>query len=128
MDQVAGFKPRIDYYGNDCHSNYFGTVLTKAQMKVPLDSYIVETLMPDLVGHDRQPTAFLVYLFLWYRSRGTRQNNVQLSLNAIAEGTGVSRRAVQLAITRLKHRNLIQVKRVSPTDVPVYRIHTPWKK
>jgi hypothetical protein len=27
---------------------------------LPLDAYIIDTLMPDLVGHDRQPSAFLV--------------------------------------------------------------------
>jgi hypothetical protein len=30
---------------------------------VPIDAYILDTLMRDLVGHDRQPSAFLVYLF-----------------------------------------------------------------
>ena len=33
-----------------------------------LDFYIVETLLPDLVGHDRRPSAFLVYLALAARS------------------------------------------------------------
>ena len=32
---------------------------------VAIDTYILDTLMADLVGHDRQPSAFLVYLFLW---------------------------------------------------------------
>jgi hypothetical protein len=36
-----------------------------------LDPYVVDTLLPDLVGHDRQPSAFLVYLFLWRHSLGT---------------------------------------------------------
>ena len=27
-----------------------------------LDHYVVDTLMRDLVGHDRRPSAFLVYL------------------------------------------------------------------
>ena len=29
-----------------------------------MDDYVFDTLMPDLVGHDRQPSAFIVYLFL----------------------------------------------------------------
>ena len=29
-------------------------------MTVTLDPYVVDTLMADLVGHDRQPSAFLV--------------------------------------------------------------------
>lgn len=32
---------------------------------VDLDGYIVDTLMPDRVGHDRPPSASLVYLLLW---------------------------------------------------------------
>src|SRR6266536_1055507 len=35
---------------------------------VTLDTYVVDTLMPDLVGHDRAPSAFLVFLFLYRRS------------------------------------------------------------
>ena len=29
-----------------------------------LDKYITDTLMRDLVGHDRKPVSFLVYLWL----------------------------------------------------------------
>jgi hypothetical protein len=32
---------------------------------IEVDDYVVDTLMADLVGHDRQPSAFLVYLYLW---------------------------------------------------------------
>ena len=28
------------------------------------DSYVIEPLMRNLVGHDRQPSAFLVYLYV----------------------------------------------------------------
>ena len=37
---------------------------------IEVDEYVVDTLMADLVGHDRQPSAFLVYLFLWRRTHG----------------------------------------------------------
>ena len=30
-----------------------------------LDQYVVDVLMPDLVGHDRSQSAFIVYLYLW---------------------------------------------------------------
>ena len=29
-----------------------------------IDSYVTDVLMRDLVGHDRRPVAFLVYLWL----------------------------------------------------------------
>ena len=35
-----------------------------------LDLYVVDTLMADLVGHDRSPSSFLVYLALVARRRG----------------------------------------------------------
>ena len=38
--------------------------------RVTLDAYILDSLMPDLVGHDRQPSAFLVYLYLYRHARG----------------------------------------------------------
>ena len=40
--------------------------------------------MPDLVLHDRQPSAFLVYLQLWHRS-SARQPRVHISHQAMAE-------------------------------------------
>ena len=36
---------------------------------VTLDPYILDVLMRDLVGHDHTPSAFLVYLWLWGRTR-----------------------------------------------------------
>ena len=41
-----------------------------------LDRYVLETLMPDLVGHDRRPAAFIVYLALWARTTGARDRAV----------------------------------------------------
>ena len=37
--------------------------------RITLDAHVIDSLMPDLVGHDRQPSAFLVYLYL-YRHAG----------------------------------------------------------
>ena len=31
---------------------------------VPVDDYVLDVLMRDLIAHDQQPSAFLVYLFL----------------------------------------------------------------
>ena len=41
---------------------------------VPIDVYIVDTLMRDLVGHDRQPSAYLVYVFLWHETHGKKKS------------------------------------------------------
>jgi Helix-turn-helix domain len=93
-----------------------------------LDGYIVRTLMPDLVGHDRQASAFVVYLFLWERSGAGRQRHVPISLRMIAEGTGLSKRAVQTALAVLVRRNLVTARRDGPTAVPEYTVHRPWAR
>jgi hypothetical protein len=92
------------------------------------DAYLVETLMPDLVGHDGQPSAFLVYLFLSAQSRTVRSRAVPASYAQIAIGTGLSRSAVQAAVTTLKLRQLIAVHRRSPTAVPEYSVLRPWRR
>ena len=93
---------------------------------IEVDAYVIDTLMGDLVGHDHQPSAFLVYLFLWRRTRGEGVDEAAVSLRAIAEGTGLSRRGVQDAVARLAQRQLIGVERASITAVLRYRVHRPW--
>ena len=93
-----------------------------------LDAYIVDTLMPDLVGHDRQPSAFLVYLFLWRQTHGAGAATTQVALIDIAEGTGLSKRAVQDALGWLAKRRLLTVTRESITAVPVYAVQRPWRR
>jgi hypothetical protein len=93
-----------------------------------LDSYVIDALLPDLVAHDRAPSALLVFLVLWRRSRGAGSHAVQLSLVDIAVATGLSKRSVQGAITRLTKRRLLSVARESTTAVPVYSIRRPWAR
>ena len=94
---------------------------------ITIDPYIVDTLMPDLVGHDRQPSAFLVYLYLWRQTHGAGEGTVQVALLDIGEATGLSKRAVQDALGRLAKRKLITVARASITAVPVYTVLRPWR-
>ena len=91
-----------------------------------LDAYVVDTLLPDLVAHDRAPSAWLVFLVLWRRSRGAGEITVQISLSEIATATGLSKRAVQSAISRLVKRRLLAVQRESATAIPVYTVRRPW--
>lgn len=96
--------------------------------RVPVDQYVLDTLMPDLVGHDRQPSALVVYLALWRRTIGEDTSAVQLSLSDLALATGLSKRAVQVALSWLSRRRLISVQRASITAVPVYTVRRPWAK
>lgn len=92
----------------------------------PLDPYVFDTLMPDLVGHDRQPSAFLVYLYLWRHARGRRTRRASASLQQIASDTGLSKSAVQQAIRTLKRRRLVEASQASATAVPEYIVLQPW--
>jgi hypothetical protein len=94
--------------------------------RITVDAYVVDTLMADLAGHDGQPSAFLVYLHLWTQSRIRRARTVRTSYADIAVGTGLSRSAVQAAVAHLRRRQLLAVRRLSPTAVPEYAVLRPW--
>jgi len=91
-----------------------------------LDPYIVDTLMPDLVGHDRQPSAFLVYVLLWCRASVRRERRTTMSLQQIANESGLSKSAVQQALRRLKRRGLVTSRQEAATSAPEYVLRTPW--
>ena len=95
---------------------------------VVVDAYVLDVLMRDVVGHDRAPSAFVVYLHLWRRSLGAGEPSVKTSLRDIAEGTGLSRRGIQEALDVLARRRLITIARQSITDVPVYTVQRPWRR
>jgi DNA-binding MarR family transcriptional regulator len=95
---------------------------------VALDSYVLETLMPDVVGPGRRPSAFIVYLALWQRTTGTRHRTVAVSLSDLAEATGLSRRAVQTALKWLIKRRLLTAKHDGATGVPAYTVLRPWAR
>src|SRR5947207_4357236 len=96
--------------------------------RAPPDDYIFETLMPDLVGHDRAPSAFLVYLKLWHACGGPGRRGKGLSLTTLAIETGLAKSSVQSAIRRLTRRGLVVVRRASPTAIPVYTVNAPWRR
>jgi hypothetical protein len=94
--------------------------------RITVDRYVVDTLMGDLVGHDKRPSAFIVYLFLWSRTFGRRLRSVQVSHQGMANETGLSKSAVQVAIRSLLRRRLLRSRRASPTAVPEYFVLRPW--
>jgi len=95
---------------------------------ITVDAYVVDTLMHDLIGHDRAASAFAVYLHLWRHSRAAGAATVQSSLRDIAEGTGLSKRGVQEALRILARRQLVGITRQTITDVPVYTVKRPWRR
>ena len=95
---------------------------------VTVEAYVFDTLMHDLIGHDRAASAFVVYLHLWRWSLGEDETSVQTSLRDIAEGTGLSKRGVQEALSVLSRRQLVGIARRTLTDVPVYTVKRPWRR
>jgi hypothetical protein len=93
-----------------------------------LDAYVVDVLMRDLVSHDRMPSAFLVYLWLWRQTKGARRSSFGASLQTIATETGLSKSSVQNAVRLLSARRLIGVNRRGFTEAPVYQVFEPWMK
>src|SRR4030095_781050 len=92
------------------------------------DLYVVESLMRDLVGHDKKPSAFVVYLYLCSRLAIERSRNTQASHQTIADDPGLSKSAVQMSIRHLLRRKLIRSERASNTAVPIYSVLRPWRR
>lgn len=84
--------------------------------------------MADLVGHDRSPSSFLVYLALWSRAGGRRGATARMSHADLAEETGLSKSGVQAGLRNLLRRRLIAAGRRSPTAVPEYALLRPWRR
>jgi hypothetical protein len=93
-----------------------------------LDSYVLDVLMRDLTEHEKRPSAFLVYLYVWRRSLGAGQRVASLSHQQLAEGTGLSKSAVQGAVRLLKRRKLLSASLKNPTATPTYRVERPWAR
>jgi DNA-binding MarR family transcriptional regulator len=94
---------------------------------IPIDDYVLDVLMRDIIGHDRQPAAYLVYLYLYAQAARAKKKPVAASLRMLAETTGLSKSAVQTALERLRRRKLIETTSDHPTAVPKHRVLRPWR-
>jgi hypothetical protein len=91
------------------------------------DEYITDVLMRDLIGHDRRPAAFLVYL--WIAAEEQRRSGpVQISYQDLAQSIGVSKSSAQASVGWLLRRKLLAVTRASVTATPCYTAQTPWRR
>jgi hypothetical protein len=93
-----------------------------------LEHYVVDVLMPDLVGHDRRPAAFIVYLYLLRQSATAKRDSLAVSLQTIATKTGLSKSTVQAAIRHLRRRRLLDPTVSATTGNPVRRVLRPWNR
>ena len=92
-----------------------------------LDPYVTDVLMRDLVGHDRRPVAFLVYVWLTAEQE-RRATSVQISYQEMAESIGVSKSSAQSSVAWLVQRKLLASAKTTVTGTPTYTVLTPWKR
>jgi DNA-binding transcriptional ArsR family regulator len=102
--------------------------MPRFRQTIPIDDYILDVLMRDIVGHDRQPAAFLIYLFLYGRAARQRWQPVKASLRMLADETGLSKSALQHALVALRSRELIITSREHRTAVPSHRVLRFWRR
>jgi hypothetical protein len=95
---------------------------------IPIDDYAIDVLMRDLVGHDRQPAAYLVYVCLYAQTALNKWKPVPASLRTLAEMTGLSKSAVQSALETLRRRELIVSVSEHSTALPRHRVLRYWRK
>jgi hypothetical protein len=93
---------------------------------VSIDDYVLDVLLPDLVGHDRSPAAFLIYIVIWTQLFRSEERSTAVSLQKLSELSGLSKSAVQQAVRVLRQRGLIKVRKTSETSVPEYELVRHW--
>jgi hypothetical protein len=109
----------------DCNQPV-NAILIAGIVMIPLDDYVIDVLMRDLVGHDRRPVSYLVYLWLAAEQQ-RRQTVVQISYQDLAESVGVSKSSVQAAVSWLIRRKLLAASKENATATPCYTVLSPWR-
>jgi hypothetical protein len=94
---------------------------------VPIDDYVLDVLMRDLIGHDQQPAAYLVYLYLYGQAARKKWKPIAASLRMLADATGLSKSAIQIALANLGRRELIVTTRGHATAVSLHRVLRHWR-
>jgi hypothetical protein len=113
--------------GEICGRNQAGVAILVAGIgMLQMDDYVVDVLMRDLVGHDRKPASFLIYL--WFTAEeARRQGAVQVSYQELAESVGVSKSSAQAAVSWLVRRKLLAASKENATSIPRYAVLSPWR-
>src|SRR5437588_4123267 len=96
------------------------------QPDVTVDAYVMDVLLRDVVGHDKRPAAFLVYLYLYAAAARSRWRPVAASLRDIAEATGLSKSAAETAMKILRRRHLLTTQTSSRTARPRHQVLRHW--
>ncbi|HZS17819.1 MAG TPA: helix-turn-helix domain-containing protein [Candidatus Udaeobacter sp.] len=101
--------------------------MPRFKQTVPIDDYVLDVLMRDLIAHDQKPAAYLVYLHLYSQAVRQHWKPIPASLRAIADATGLSKSAVQTALAHLRRRQLIATTAEHVTATPRHRVLRHWR-
>jgi DNA-binding MarR family transcriptional regulator len=102
--------------------------VSRFKQTVAVDDYVLDVLMRDLTGHDQRPAAYLVYLHLYSQAARNKWKAVTASLRTLADATGLSKSAIQIALGTLQRRELIVTTRDHATAVSRHRVLRHWRK
>ena len=94
---------------------------------ISVDDYVLDVLMRDLIGHDQQPAAYLVYLYLYGQATRMKWKPVTASLRMLADATGLSKSATHVALATLRRRQLIVTTRDHATGTSRHRVLRHWR-
>ena len=95
---------------------------------IPIDDYILDVLMRDLIGHDQQPAAYLIYLYLYGQAARKKWKPIAASVRTLADATGLSKSAIQTALATLRRRELIVTSRDHATATSRHRVLRHWRR
>jgi hypothetical protein len=107
--------------------NFNLLTMPRFKQTIPIDDYVLDVLMRDLIGHDQQPTAYVVYLYLYGQATRTKWKPVAASLRMLADATGLSKSAIQIALANLRRRELIITTRAHATATSHHRVLRHWR-
>jgi len=128
----AAPKPRAKagpFIGIACRIHFFLNPFSVPRFKrpVPIDDYVLDVLMRDLIGHDQKAAAFIVYLHLYSQAARNKWRRISASARTIADATGLSKSAVHAGLTHLRRRQLIATDANHVTATPRHRILRHWR-
>src|SRR5207302_10662104 len=95
--------------------------MPRFRQTIPIDDYVLDVLMRDLIGHDQQPAAYLVYLYLYGQAARKNWKRVVASVRTLADATGLSKSTIQTALPNLLRRELSGTTRDHATATARHR-------
>jgi hypothetical protein len=101
--------------------------MPRFRQTIPIDDYVLDVLMRDLIGHDQQPAGYLVYLYLYGQAARKKWKPIVASVRTLADATGLSKSAIQTALTNLRRRELIASTRDHATATSRHRVLRHWR-